>query len=1347
MGGSPSLAALPHNSFTKHISKWQGEPIDLTADLDDEHDVKSVITTPAMAPRLSPPFAHRDHPFRSASQSPVKAGATQTAGPANVRPDYSAPSTAGAMRAPSHPTATTYARSGSVPGSSSMNGVSDPRYPAHAPSNTAYGVPRSSSAAANGAHRGGYASSVSHLVVESNQHQGQPYKKRKLDSWSGSPASSVHPFSSSRLSADPPSVRDYSSGPSSEYSDTHRRESSYTPVAAQPYVAANADLAVSVTASRNPSISSSSLFAIPNVYVPELHSVACRRDSNSASPLKTTKRYWTESEMQDLLKGVHWFGEDWEKILHCPRLSFLRRSADELEDRYRLLQAGVEGDVSARARGKRPADDGRRHERAQRDGERKGERARNRRPEDGAREMDWLGKERGNTVGDAIGLSEEAKGKRPVDDGTRPEREARVGERQTDRGTAMASRPEATPEYKPWGARDRRYVVGDNPTRNRLNEILSSHRPDTTPSFRPAVPEGRALLFGRPAHEEEVVVADFAKAVRREETPRTESRDRSASANVGSTEEKLRGGSGRNSQGFGDVTTNTEAILNAYKAARNGLELPVVAAQSPVTQDDSPIQSANGPGNAGPDDDTHAPAVGDGDADDLPTALPSPYQPPAHPAPKMRINQLSSGRLFTEEEDHLMIFLREVKGLSYSKVFETYNQVFPGRTQGSMTTHYCSKLRDRKNRDSNPPVLRLPSSFSTDPGAAARGSFYEYDPLPAAGPTVLSGSEVAPRPRGRPRKDASSVAALFSDPPQPWLDARFSGQDRSSVAAEERGERRLRRNVPAVNYTIPGLRIRSSPSAEQAEPEDEVDSIMGGIEEDTPTAPLEQRTPTEAISLPYEKPLELCADQDVGLLITSEKLPYLSFSQRKMVQAGSENMDWDPVHSNKWKGSVMHVDFTDFELATVENVMEKLWGKLHESRSLRKRFKKTLQAQSEPKLLLLSRELRKTLQRDQASVEAFIEDAKEGCLSRQPHVERLATTRPRQKYSSKQGAFSTTVLLRQRELGLQTRRGWKTASTSVTYQTRNGILDTLGPAYGWSGASSDVHALAWSPDGQSFIAGACSITDVESYNRPNNLICGDVQNGTVRELREHCEETGNSLDSPKRKVFSTVTAVAYSEDGTLMFSASYDNTVAVWSNYRNGQHLAQPTCLIRLSNSARIDLMSVYSHRDAELVATAARRSKNAVKICKISKDEELGSVCTDLEKFRFSSATAVNYPDMKILPQALKFEPRYGQRLLAGFGANRTERDESGDICLWDVETQTPFEIRGSSRNVFDVAWMPERNDTFAVGCVASGKVNRGTRSVIRLYSYKEQNKGFSLHYGLELDCRALDMNDVVFW
>jgi len=223
------------------------------------------------------------------------------------------------------------------------------------------------------------------------------------------------------------------------------------------------------------------------------------------------------------------------------------------------------------------------------------------------------------------------------------------------------------------------------------------------------------------------------------------------------------------------------------------------------------------------------------------------------------------------------------------------------------------------------------------------------------------------------------------------------------------------------------------------------------------------------------------------------------------------------------------------------------------------------------------------------------------------------------------------------------------------------------------------------------------------------------------------------------RLFTTISMVDFSPCGGRMFSAGYDKIVRVWDTTSE-----ETFCCGSLEHKAPVDMISVSPKG---LLATGCRRSsKNAIKVLDfdyiLNAEDERSGITS------YTSQKAVERSDMKILPTCLRFEPIYGRLLLAGFGANSKEdgRDTNGEICLWDVQTQQQLTVHGNTRNVFDCAFNPRQVEAplFAVGCVAGANVNRGCRSIIRFYDWRAESK-----YGmiLELECPALDMNDVVYW
>ncbi|ORY18028.1 hypothetical protein BCR34DRAFT_596598 [Clohesyomyces aquaticus] len=698
-----------------------------------------------------------------------------------------------------------------------------------------------------------------------------------------------------------------------------------------------------------------------------------------------------------------------------------------------------------------------------------------------------------------------------------------------------------------------------------------------------------------------------------------------------------------------------------------------------------------------------------------------------------------------EEEDHLLIFLKEVKKYKWREIYPLFQAHF-NRRDTAIQTHY-SKNVNKRDRTKDPRLLKLPAQYAAE-------AMVDWATVHAEFPGSEQTSWEALRGPGRPRREDGFQ-------PRPTLLA-DSSRDVSSANESGQTRGRPRRAAPTVNYTWPRQRRRHGPAEDSAE-DDSLASESGA----TPLPFRKTDTSVEPaigleIVIPIDKPMEIGVQkesEDAGFatitsqprhpISTSGPLPYLAFSQRDVIRNGCTSGEWDQLAGRDWQGSVIHVDFGHAEIEVVEQTLRKVLKPEHMPNGSRRQLHKLLKRQSEPTLCNIAYEIRRRLRtRDKRAVEAFLEDARRGKLSRTPHVDRLGAVRQNRKFSTNPKA-STTSLIRQRELGLQSTRGWKAASRPLFYQMKNKVFDTLGPAYSYTGASSDIHTVAWHCDGEFFAAGAICVTDPDSmqYNRPNNLLYGDMTSGVIRELAEHRIDRPRAESGPNSthamhmtqdpKLYTTVSAVAFTPDGNYMISAGYDKHAIVWSVKRDG---TQPESLRNLKHKAEVDILTVNPQVDGQIATAAKKWTENAIKVITI---HGLDKVAVQ----SYTSQKARERADMNILPTALRFEPTQGRLLLAGFGANkRKDRlDTNGDICLWDVETQQQIPVYGSNKNVFDVAFnsLHSYASLFAVGCVAGQNANRGTRSIVRFYDYRGMNK-YTMR--MELECPALDMNDVLF-
>lgn len=694
----------------------------------------------------------------------------------------------------------------------------------------------------------------------------------------------------------------------------------------------------------------------------------------------------------------------------------------------------------------------------------------------------------------------------------------------------------------------------------------------------------------------------------------------------------------------------------------------------------------------------------------------------------------------SEREAHLLIYLKEVVGLGWSDITTMFQRHYPNRKYSTLQGIYSTKI-NRRDRSQDPATLMLPTMY---------GSEVEIDWT-----TVHPSSN---KPKNLPKR-TREVAALQAKPKHQASSAAVNlAQDQPSRA--ESLARRPRRAMPVQNYTWPKRNAQLGVDSFE-------EDYMDGVE------PAEERlavseTPETLAAVPAKtiavnnEPLSMDFDVDDASIalalqkreIGSQPLPYLSLSQRSKLHDVPSGFEWDQLTSRDWQGTLIHVDFSPVELDIAESTIERLIAPQRDlrSRSQRKRLRAFLRRLTEPKCLQLAAALRLRLpSRDRSSIDAFLRDAKEGHIrSTAPRIERLAASRPDKASNSEAERFPSAIV-RRRELGRQSNRGWSSATRSVSYQLKNTVQDTLGPVCSYTGASSDVHAVAWSVDGECFAAGAICVDDPHSmqYNRPNNLLYGDVSRNTIIELGKHYVDRPRTDSGPNSshamyasqdpKLFKTVTSVAFSPNRKYMFSGGWDKSVWVWETKYDG---SQPSNAVSWNHKFEVSMMAVNA---SGVLATGTKRSAgNAVKVLSLCEDDLMQPPAT----LNFISDKAAARPDQMILPMALHFSPRYENLLLAGFGANARQdgRDINGDICLWDINGNAQLSIWGSGKNVFDLSFHP-RERWMAVATVAGQSANKGMRSSVRVYGEQGGPRGDKFSTLMELECPALDINDVVWW
>lgn len=335
-------------------------------------------------------------------------------------------------------------------------------------------------------------------------------------------------------------------------------------------------------------------------------------------------------------------------------------------------------------------------------------------------------------------------------------------------------------------------------------------------------------------------------------------------------------------------------------------------------------------------------------------------------------------------------------------------------------------------------------------------------------------------------------------------------------------------------------------------------------------------------------------------------------------------------------------------------------------------------------------------------------------------------------------------LLRNRELALSS-RGRHIGTLSELHQLKSEMIE---PWKNWKGASGDVVAVAWSPDSNVYAFGAAAHTNVEDiqYNRPCNLLLGNLTSNQIKELPDHRVDrpkpetipngpnaTQAVYDACDPKVYETVTSIAFSPTGDRMLTASHDCTVKIW-DISAGKH----QCLSTLRHEAWVTSVEISGHRPG-LFATASKCVKDAVRIYHDPADPSC--------YVNFSASRAEARPDWRIYPECLRWgpSPHHNHLLLAGFQQWEEQGDllsGGGQLCLWDANAMASIKVTPSSQSVYAAAWHPTL-PYFATGGAPGNnlgdKIN--TKTVVRTWDFRMPKR-----YHFEYECPAIDMQDITF-
>ncbi|KAJ5482410.1 hypothetical protein N7475_001222 [Penicillium sp. IBT 31633x] len=301
------------------------------------------------------------------------------------------------------------------------------------------------------------------------------------------------------------------------------------------------------------------------------------------------------------------------------------------------------------------------------------------------------------------------------------------------------------------------------------------------------------------------------------------------------------------------------------------------------------------------------------------------------------------------------------------------------------------------------------------------------------------------------------------------------------------------------------------------------------------------------------------------------------------------------------------------------------------------------------------------------------------------------------------------------------------------------VVSDLKPWKSWQGASGDLLILAWSPDGTQFAAGAAAKSDEHNmvYNKPKNLLLGDLQSNRLKEIPDHWipRPTSSTVDDPR--LFMTVNNMQWI--GNRLYTASFDKTVKIWEV----DSLSNMWCTHTLQHESRVATMSV-SRFDPNVVATGTE----SILVWDTRDPENLTSTLLPLDR------DARHKTNIEFSSTALAWghTPSTKEFLLGGLAELGEDPIYKGHLGLWRAR-ESAFEtirIASNSQNVFDIKW----HSSLPVFATASPEdphharmigIGTATKSLVRVFSLDcdLQKRVPSV---MEFSCPALDVNEVTF-
>ncbi|KAE9372052.1 WD40 repeat-like protein [Stipitochalara longipes BDJ] len=374
-----------------------------------------------------------------------------------------------------------------------------------------------------------------------------------------------------------------------------------------------------------------------------------------------------------------------------------------------------------------------------------------------------------------------------------------------------------------------------------------------------------------------------------------------------------------------------------------------------------------------------------------------------------------------------------------------------------------------------------------------------------------------------------------------------------------------------------------------------------------------------------------------------------------------------------------------------------------------------------------------------------------------------AVARTMQAFSKKPETIPTEIdllsLLRQREMHGTAPARVARCRPSLKASIYAKLEDSFIRQSEWTDASGDIQSISWISE-DTFLCGCTAHLDSHNmeYNKPGNLLLGSTTHDTLRSFADHRiprpkSEKLNAASMQQTQdpwLYSSVVSTAHCKKNGFSFTASFDETVKIWSILPDGSSMKPAGTW---SHGGKVNFVVTSDHH--ERVATATGVTSNAVRVYDFD-ENSISESPYDL--YGGNKALSQNEDGQEIKPWSYQpatiqwgKAPQVANLLLVGYSPRSDTGDDAdipdnkkdtGELCVWNTANGEPIVITSShTQNVFEVQWHPTQ-PIFVAATSPSGIFDSDkTKTQIRLFALNSQEVFMNTQ---ALDCSALDINEL---